>query len=339
MSQTHDVTILYQGSTFVELHFDPAVAFLDPVFRPRRRRARERGAGPGDDVRPSDYVFVTQLGDGFDDTLDALDASEAILVGPPQACRLALRELGISRRRALDLEPFERARDDAFRVTAVPASAPALVDEGLGLLDGLGDALGPRGFGRAPSARGAFDRASRLFNLPRALGDELMRGLRGRPGLGYLFESAAGSRVLALGAGLHRGTDPQALDAIAELADPLDVALVDVSSAHPDDVVRAARVLAPATLLLYRSLDAFGAGRRSRPLPVSAFIEAVGEDLGDQIEALHLRPGDRFVLEAPRAAGDHAQAAPGPKAPADNGPSASARPAAAAPKAPGDRPV
>jgi hypothetical protein len=299
MSQSHDVTILYQGSTFVELHFDNAVVFVDPVFR-GRRRGRGRG---GDDVRASDYLFITQLGDDLDDALDALDASDAILVGPPQACRLALRELGLSRSRTLDLEPFERARDEAFRVTAVPSAVPAIFDEGLGVLDGLGESVGARGLGRLPSARGVFDQASRLFGLPRTLGDELLRGLRGRPGLGYLFESQAGARVLHLGTGVHRGTDPRALDAVAELADPLDVAIIDVSSSSPDDVVRAARLLVPSTILLYRSLDAYGSGRRARPLPVAAFIEAIGEDFGNDIETLHLRPGDRFVLEAPGAQG------------------------------------
>ncbi|HEU4409597.1 MAG TPA: hypothetical protein VFS43_30360 [Polyangiaceae bacterium] len=315
MSQTHDVTILYQGSTFVELHFDGAVAFVDPAFRGRRRRGRARR---DDEAVACDYVFVTQLGDGFDDALDALDAADAILVGPPQACRLALRELGLSRKRTLDLEPFERARDEAFRVTAVPAAAAALVDEGLGLFDGAFDALGARGLGRAPSARRAFDQAQRLFDLPRALGDELLRGLRGRPGLGYHFESSQGSSILHLGAGVHRGTDPRALDAIAEIADPVDVLLLDVSSSQPDDVVRAARLLSPSTLLLYRSLDAYGHGRRSRPLPVSAFVEAVDEDFGSELEALHLRPGDRYVLDARPGA---AAAAPGAKNAGDNGPS------------------
>jgi hypothetical protein len=336
MSQTHDVTILYQGSTFVELHFDDAVVFVDPAFRPRRRRGRARGEGPasGDEVRPCNYVLVTQLGDGIDDALDTLEASEAVLVGPAQACRLALRELGVPRSRTLDLEPFERARDGAFRLTALPSSAPALVDEGLGLLDGLNDALGPRALGRLPSARRAFEGASRLFDLPRTLGDELLRGLRGRPGLGYFFESTAGSRVLFLGAGVHRGTDPRALDAIAELADPVDIALLDVSSANPEDVVRAARLLCPSTLLLYRSLDAYGSGRRNRPLPVAAYVEAVAEDLGDQIETLHLRPGDRFVLDAPRAP----EAAPAaPKPPGDN---AAPKAAPAVTKSPSnDRPV
>ncbi|HEU4537242.1 MAG TPA: hypothetical protein VFS00_24145, partial [Polyangiaceae bacterium] len=281
----------------------------------------------GDQGRACDYVLLTQLGDGIDDALDALDASDAVLVGPPQACRLALRELGLPRSRTLDLEPFERARDGAFRLTALPSSAPALVDEGLGLLDGLNEAIGPRGLGRMPSARRAFEGASRLFDLPRTLGDELLRGLRGRPGLGYFFESTAGSRVLVLGSGVHRGTDPRALDAIAELADPVDVALVDVSSSSPDDVVRAARLLCPATLLLYRSLDAYGTGRRNRPLPVAAYVEAVSEDLGDQIETLHLRPGDRFTLGAPDAA-PSAQAGPAAKPPASAGDNAAPRPAA-----------
>jgi L-ascorbate metabolism protein UlaG (beta-lactamase superfamily) len=316
MTQTHDVSILYQGSTFVELHFGDAVVFVDPAFRPSERRRRARDGREGARAR-CDYVFVTHLGDGIDDALDAVEGGEAVLVGPPQACRLALRELGLSRRRALDLEPFERARDEAFRVTALPSTAAALFDEGLGMLEGLGDAFGPRALGRVPSARRALDGAGRLFDLPRALGDELLRGLRGRPGLGYLFESTGGQRVAHLGGGVHRGLDERALDDVAELADPLDVALVDVAAAGVDDVVRAARRLAPSTLLLYRSADPYGGGRRSRPLPVAAFVEAVGEDLGDATEALHLRPGDRFVLEATRpaaAVGPSGETAPAPNA-------------------------
>lgn len=319
MSQTQDVTILYQGSTFVELHFDNAVAFVDPAFRARRRRGRARDK---DEALACDYVFVTQVGEGLDDALDALDASEAIFVGPPQACRVVLRELGLSRRRTLDLEPFERARDAAFRITALPSSAAALLDEGLGFFDGALNTLGASGLGRVPSARRAFDQASRLLDLPRTLGDELMRGLRGRPGLGYLFESSKGSQILHLGGGVHRGTDPRALEAVAELADPVDVLLLDVSSSQPEDVVRAARVLAPSTLLLYRSLDAYGYGRRSRPLPVAAFLEAVDEDFGSELEALHLRPGDRYVLEAPRSAAAAPTTAPSVKTSAENnGPS------------------
>jgi L-ascorbate metabolism protein UlaG (beta-lactamase superfamily) len=292
MSTSEEASITFHGSTFLELNFQQTSLFIDPVFSTTRRGRRLRGA-----TRPCDYVFVTHPGDGFDDVLDLLDESkEAILVGAERTCRIAQAELGLGRKRLLDLEPWERASETAFRVTAVPTARPSMVEESVAILEDLGGAglgrLMPRGAARVPGVSAGM-RA--LESLP-FLGNELMKNLRGRPGLGFLFEMTAGQRVLHLADGVHGASDERELEDIASLS-PIDALLLDVGSQGVDSVVRAVRQFDVATVLFYRSQDPYARGRRAQALPVNAFIEAVQEDQAD-VEALHLREGDRYILGA-----------------------------------------
>lgn len=312
MTKSGEIAVVYHGHTFLELAGAGSTVFLDPVFSSARRGRRQRG-----ETRKADYVFVSRESDVLEDALDVLEDSDAILVASDGICRYATQELDLGRGRTLDLEPWERANDEAFRVTAVPLTAPSLVDDGTALLDGLTGGLGegvsslPRSMGTMPvvgallgslgsvlSGGNARGMARRGFGQLSELGAPLTRGLRGRPSLGWVFELTAGQKLCFLGDGVHAGTDDRDLEDIASLAD-VDVLALDVGSHGVESVVRAARVFGASTVLLYRSRDAYARGRRAQALPVSAFLEAINEDRGDEVDALHLRPGDRFVLSAP----------------------------------------
>ncbi|MCS6900475.1 MAG: hypothetical protein RMJ98_12595, partial [Myxococcales bacterium] len=284
MSTNEEAAITFHGSTFLELSFKPITLFVDPVFSSTRRGRRLRGA-----TRPCDYVFVTHPGDTFDDVLDLLeDNKESVLVASERTCRLAQGELGLGRKRLLDLEPWERASEENFRVTAVPIAKPSMLDESIALLEDLGGTglgrLVPRGAVRVPMA-GVSAGLRVLESLP-FLGNELTRNLRGRPALGFLFELGGGQRILHLADGVHVANDERELEDIASLS-AVDVILLDVGAQGVDAVVRALRIFRFGTVLLYRSQDPYARGRRATPQPVAAYIEAIQEDQGDRVEALH----------------------------------------------------
>lgn len=312
MSTNEEAAITFHGSTFVELTFKQTTLFVDPVFSSARRGRRLRGA-----TRPCDYVFVTHAGDNFDDVLDLLeDSKEAILVGAERTCRAVQGELGLHRKRLLDLEPWERASEENFRVTAVPVASPSMLDDSVSMLEDLGgSSLGrllPRGTARAPMA-GVSAGLRVLESLP-FLGNELTRNLRGRPALGFLFELGTGQRILHLRDGIHGANDERELEDIASLS-ALDVVLLDVGTQGVDAVVRALRLFQAGTVLLYRSQDPYARGRRAAPQPVAAYIEAIQEDQGDGVEVLHFREGDRFVLGGvPEKKTETARPAPQPAA-------------------------
>ncbi len=314
MPTSEEASVSFHGATFVEIALPSATLFVDPVFSSTRRGRRLRGA-----TRPCDYVLVTGASEGFDDVLDLLeDNAESVLVASERTCQMARSELGLGRARLLDLEPWERASNDAFRATAVPISRPTLFDEGTALLEDLGDRAGlgrllaggagllPGNLGRLPGV-GLSAGMRALESLP-VLGGQLQRSLRGRPGLGFLIESGSAHRILHLADGAHQGTDERELEDIASLS-PLDVLLIDISSQPIDALVRAVRPFDAATVLLYRSQDPYARGRRSAPQPVGAYLEALREDLGNDVDVLHLREGDRYVLGASRAAADGKTAA------------------------------
>lgn len=316
MSTTEEATISFHGSTFFELSFKQTSIFVDPVFSSNRRGRRLRGA-----TRPCDYAFVTHPGDSFDDVLDLLEDSEAILVGSERVCRMAQGELGLGRKRLLDLEAWERASEEAFRVTAVPIATPSMVDESAGILEDLGgSAMGrllPRGASRVPRA-GLSSGMRMLESLP-FLGNSLLGNLRGRPGLGFLFELASGQHILHLSNGIHGATDEREIEDIASLA-PLDALLLDVGAQGVEAVVRAVRSFDVSTVLLFRSQDPYARGRRSQALPVNAFIEAIQEDQGNKVEALHLREGDRYILQAPEKKEQKPEAKPAASAASTSAP-------------------
>jgi L-ascorbate metabolism protein UlaG (beta-lactamase superfamily) len=293
MSTNEEAAITFHGSTFLELTFKQTTLFVDPVFSSTRRGRRLRGA-----TRPCDYVFVTHPGDTFDDVLDLLeDSKESVLVASERTCRVAQGELGMGRKRLLDLEPWERASEENFRVTAVPIAKPSMLDDSMAMLEDLGGSglgrLVPRGAARVPMA-GVSAGLRVLESLP-FLGNELTRNLRGRPALGFLFELGGGQRILHLSDGIHGANDERELEDIASLS-AVDVLLLDVGAQGVDAVVRALRLFRVGTVLLYRSQDPYARGRRAAPQPVAAYIEAIQEDQGDEVEALHFREGDRFVL-------------------------------------------
>jgi hypothetical protein len=340
MATRGTVACTFHGSTFVEIAFGDTTLFVDPAFSEVRRGRRVRG-----ETRPCDFVLWTEGGESIDDALDVLeDSEEATLVASPGACKLARSELRLARDRTLDLEPWERASDEAFRVTAVPIAIASPFDEGVSSIEDLaigagragmgmgrrgldmGDRLGA-GLGRIP-VLGQLTRGRAQSALPDLLGaftgalGQLgnmapgggLRGLgigpigRGRPGLGFLVEPTEGPSVLHLGRGVHSGADERDLEDIAELGD-VDAVVVDVARSSVDALVRAVRALAPSFVLLYRSEDAYERGRRRSAIPVSSFAEAIAEDSDGDIEVQHLRKGDRYVL------GPEASAAPRPAAP------------------------
>ncbi len=322
------VACTFHGSTFVEVAFGGTTLFLDPVFSTVRRGRRVRG-----DTRGADFVLWTEGGESLDDALDVLeDAEDAVFVGTPAACRTARTELRVEKERTLDLEPWERAKDDGFRVTAVPISIASPFEEGLASIEDLalgagraGIGLGRRGLTESGSLGLGLERLPLVGDLARgraasALPDLLgaftgalgslggMRGLgplanvgrlgqigRGRPGLAYLIEPNDAPSVLHLGLGIHAATNEQDLEEVAELG-PVDALILDLARATVDAVVRAVRALEPSFVLLYRSEDAYERGRRRTASPVSAFAEAIAEDRGGDVEVQHLRKGDRFVL-------------------------------------------
>lgn len=300
---TNQVSILYHGSTFVELVQDKLTIFVDPVFSTSRRGRRLRG-----ETKPCDYMLLSRVGDDIDDALDLLEDHNATLVASERTCAWVKGEIELKRDRVLDLEPWERASDDACRITALPNSEPSLFDDGM---DVLGDLMGSAGdMPRALSALPGADMAmrgvravgglpSRLFGAG-LLNSGMLSGIQGKPSLGWRFEYTSGQNVVALGAGIHAGTDERDLEDIASLG-KTHVLLIDVVAKTIDPVVRAVRAFEPASVLLYRSIDVYGASRRSQAQPISAFIDALHEDQGDDLEVLHIRSGDRYLLEAPAA--------------------------------------
>jgi hypothetical protein len=63
-----------------------------------------------------------------------------------------------------------------------------------------------------------------------------------------------------------------------------------------EPVVRAVRTLNPKTVLLYRSRDPYAEGRRGQTLPINSFVGAIEEGAAN-VEALHMRKHDTYILE------------------------------------------
>lgn len=294
MAANEEASITFHGGSFVELAHRDVTIFVDPSFASTRRGRRLRG-----ETRNADYVFLTRMGESFDDALDVLeDHEDALLVGSARACRTAREELRLGRGRTLDLEAWERANDDAFRVTAVPVYAPSPFDDGLSVMEELADSV--VGLGRIvedlPIASSTLRQMRQLTRAPRGGALAGLPVQTGRPGLGFLFELAGKQNVLHLANGVHEGTDERDLEEIADTAD-VDVLIVEAVGASVAPIVRATRILAPGAVLLFRSEDPYRRGRRSHALPVSAFADAIREDRAD-VDAVALRPGDRYVAAA-----------------------------------------
>lgn len=199
MAPASTVAVTFHGSTFIEIAFGEAILFVDPVFSSERRGRRVRG-----ESRRCDYVLATEGGDSLDDALDVLeDVDDAVLVGTPRACKVARQELELGKDRTLDLEPWERASDDGFKVTAVPISIASAVDEGLASIEDLAMGAGRGALGMGRNLGGAGN------PLASALGSVPIVGQLARPmtsALPNLLGAFAGNGLSnGLGNGLANG--------------------------------------------------------------------------------------------------------------------------------------
>lgn len=301
--------ITYHGERFIEIEHAGARLFVDPAFSQTRRGRRTRGQ-----TRPCDYLLVSGSGDSFEEALDVLeDHDAATLVGSMAACRDARRELRIPRDRTVDLEGWERAGDGDVRITAVPLIQPTPATSGLAFVEGLGEALEAevsRALSKSPLGAIPMKGLRSLARLP--MGGAFGAPRVGEPALGWLLE-LGGSTVALLGQGIHDGTDERDLEDLAAVR-PIDVVILEAVGSI-GSVVRAVRILEPKQVFLYRGHDPYGRGRRSLALrggdvPVSAYVDAIAEDQGNEVVAKVLRPGDRISVarsEGTQVAADAAQ--------------------------------
>lgn len=322
MNETAQSRLTFHDHTFFELTLPTATLFIDPVFSHSRRGRRVAGQ-----VRSADYVLLTAATPWFDDALDVLEDCEATLVATPKLCRTVGREISLDKKRQLDLEPWERASETGLRITALPIfgslGMEGSIDEGAAILRDMTNIF-PQSRSRLPllgaltpllqmgtqtgnRALGMFTSATQLRSFDRVndmLGIDVTRVARGRSGLGFFFEIEGYPSVLHLADGVHAMTQDDDLEDIAEVCKP-DVLVVQAEGTDVEPVVRAARILEPKTVLLYRARDPYAQGRRAQTLPVGSFIAAIEEGASSS-EALHLRKGDTFLLErsaaAPKAA-------------------------------------
>ncbi len=326
MSNTNETKLTFHRRTFFELTTPERTLFIDPVFSHKRR-----GRRVADKVRACDYVLSTSMTLWFDDVLDVLEDCDATYVSTPQLRRYVARELGLTRSRLLDLEPWERASEEGLRITALPITASIGMEKAIG--DGtsiLRDIQGvfPRGSMRIPLLDGAlpmFDSGLNTFTRmlgnigtvqrPRSMdrvgdmfGVDLGEITGGRPGIGFIVEIEGFRSVMHLADGVHEGTSEDDFDDIADVCEP-DVLILHATGMDVGPVVRAARALNPKTVLLYRARDPYRAGRRTQTLPITSFIGAV-EEGASGCEALQLADGDTYVLEAKKAAKKATKSAP-----------------------------
>jgi L-ascorbate metabolism protein UlaG (beta-lactamase superfamily) len=313
MNQIAQSRLTFHDHTFFELTLPGCTLFIDPVFSHDRR-----GRRVADPVRSADYVLLTSTTPWFDDAVDVLDGSDATLVATPKICRTAAREIGLEKKRQLDLEPWERASEKGLRITALPIfgslGMEGSIDEGASILRDMTNIF-PQSRSRLPflnalnplmqigtqtgnRALGMLTSAGQLRSLDRVndmLGVDVTRVASGRSGLGFLFEIEGHPSLLHLADGVHAMTQDDDLEEMAEVCKP-DILVVQAEGADVEPVVRAARILEPKTVLLYRARDPYAQGRRSQTLPVGSFLAAI-EEGASQSEALHLRKGDSFLLE------------------------------------------
>lgn len=313
MSNPGQVRLTFHQHTFFELSTGSRTLFIDPVFSHERR-----GRRVADEVRTADYVLATSTTPWFEDALDVLEACEATFVSTPKLCRNVANELGLNKKRTLDLEPWERASEDPIRITAVPISCSlgmeGAIDEGTSILKDM-TGIFPRGASKIPFLgqmmpmlnNGMSMGRSTLGNMsnlgqPKAVGKmgdlfgvDVGRITGGRPGLGFFIEIKDYPSILHLADGVHGMTSEEDLRDIADVCEP-EVLIMQVDGMDVEPMVRASRIFRPKTVLLYRARDPYASGRRGQTLPVGSFIAAIEEGAPDS-EPMHLRNGDSYVLE------------------------------------------
>lgn len=342
MSNSGQARLTFHKNTFFELSTPSRTLFIDPVFSHERR-----GRRVADEVRAADYVLATSMTPWFEDVLDVLDECDATFVATQSLTRMVSRELGIKRKRLLDLEPWERASESGLKVTALPISASigmeSAIEEGTGIVKdisnifprgasripmmgagglpflgalGAGGLGGGGGFGGLPllgrglpfldqsisQATRAVESVGSMTRPPKSMGRvgdmfgvDVGSITGGRPGLGFLFEFEGFPSLMHLADGVHAGTTDDDLEDIADLCEP-DVLVMHVQGMDVEPVVRAARILNPKTVLLYRSRDPYAEGRRGQTLPINSFVGAI-EEGAHGCEALHMRKRDTYILE------------------------------------------
>ena len=148
MSNPGQARLTFHKNTFFELSTPNRTLFIDPVFSHERR-----GRRVADEVRAADYVLATSMTPWFEDVLDVLDECDATFVASPSLTRMVSQELGIKRKRLLDLEPWERASESGLKITSLPISGSigmeSAIEEGTGILKDVSNIF-PRGTSRIP---------------------------------------------------------------------------------------------------------------------------------------------------------------------------------------------
>jgi L-ascorbate metabolism protein UlaG (beta-lactamase superfamily) len=318
MNQTGQTRITFHKNTFFELSIPGRTLFIDPVFSQSRRGRRVVGQ-----TRSADYVLLTSSTPWLDDALDVLEDSEATLVASPRLCKQIARELDLDRKRQLDLEAWERASEDGMRITALPITASlgmeGSMQEGAAMLQDFTNVF-PKSQSRLPligsiepllrstmqtgtRALGMLGSNPQLQSLGRVndmLGLDVVKVAQGRSGLGYYFEFDGYPSVMHLADGVHGMTSDDDLEDIADACEP-SILIMQADGMEVEPVVRAARILEPKTVLLYRARDPYAERRKGQTQPMGNFLAAL-EEGAPSSEALQLRKGDTFVLEKLAAA-------------------------------------
>lgn len=318
MSDLSQPRLSFHKNTFFELETGRQTLFIDPVFSRERR-----GRRVADELRDCDYLLATSLTPWFEDVLDALDEGTATFIGSPRITRFVSQELGLRGSRLLDLEPWERASEKGLRITAFPIWASIGMErsirEGSAILRDVTNVFpqGPRDLPLMRNARSMIDfgvrgvtqllgTISTLGNQSRALGNvgeafnfDMGQLTGGRPGLGYVIELEGFQTLMHFADGIHAGTSDDDLEDIADACEP-DVLTLHVGGRDVEPYVRAARILRPKTILLYRSKDPYAAGRRGQTVPMSHFIGAI-EEGAPESEVLQLRRGESYLLQSVEA--------------------------------------
>lgn len=148
MSNSGQARLTFHKNTFFELSTPTRTLFVDPVFSHERR-----GRRVADEVRTADYVLATSMTPWFEDVLDVLDECDATFVATQNLTRTVSRELGIKRKRLLDLEPWERASESGLKITALPITASigmeTAIEEGTSIVKDISNIF-PRGTSKIP---------------------------------------------------------------------------------------------------------------------------------------------------------------------------------------------
>lgn len=258
--------IVYRGYSFFEYRVDGVRLFVDPAFSVYDRGDWVRHW----EVEPCDYVFVTHRHfDHFLDSLDVLDACDAVLVAAPWVCDYVRRRAHLSRDRVLPLRSGERARHDAFHVTAIDA-----------------DHRGFRGlwpdFMRRPSELLALVRTQ----LP-SPSSEAMQS--------FVFEFGE-LRVQHHGEGFNDVTDYADLKLLAREQPTPHVVVCAADLTFADDVAEAIEIIRPKAALIYVPHADIYRRFEIKTWPLARFTSAIHE-AAPGVTVVEMTPDTRYEVE------------------------------------------